>query len=64
MLDKELLFGTIIMFIIIIIFGSLIFWGIGNLIILIFKVNYVWTIWHGFIVELIYIILKEIFGGK
>lgn len=64
MVDKELLFGAIIMVIIMIIVGSLIFWGIGNLIIYVFKINYVWTIWHGFIVELIYIILKEIFGGK
>ena len=42
--------------------SSLIFWGIGNLIIWAFKINYVWTIWHGLICALVFALLKEIFG--
>ncbi len=42
--------------------SSLIFWGIGNLIIQVFKIDYVWTIWHGLVCALIFLMLKDIFG--
>lgn len=42
--------------------GSLIFWGLGLLIVKVFGLTYVWTFWHGLVCEIIYIILKEIFG--
>lgn len=42
--------------------GSLILWGLGNLIILVFKINYTWTFWHGFASELIYMFLRGIFN--
>ena len=42
--------------------SSLIFWGIGNLIIWVFKIDYVWTIWHGLVCALIFLLLKDIFG--
>ena len=45
-----------------ILIGSLIFWGLGNLAIWVFKINYTWTFLHGLIAEFIYVILKEIFG--
>ena len=60
---KDIIAG-IIACIIVMVVGSLIFWGLGNLVILVFKFDYVWTIWHGTIVMLIYILLKEIFGGN
>lgn len=44
--------------------SSLIFWGLGNLIIWIFKINYTWTILHGLACALVYVLLKEIFSGK
>ena len=42
--------------------SSWIFWGIGNLIVWVFKINYVWTIWHGLVCSLVFVLLKEIFG--
>lgn len=47
-----------------ILIGSLIFWGLGNLFIFVFKINYSWTILHGFIAEILYMLLKEIFNKK
>ncbi len=44
--------------------SSLIFWGLGNLIILVFKINYTWTIWHGLVCALVFVLLKEIFNRK
>ena len=52
----------ILVFLFGILIGSLIFWGLGNLVILVFKINYTWTFLHGLIVELIYLILKGIFN--
>ncbi len=65
---KKLLFvlGTLLGSIIIIAvnFGlsSLIFWGLGALIIWVFKIKYTWTIWHGLVCALVFVLLKEIFG--
>ncbi len=39
--------------------GTLIFWGLGNLAIEILNINYEWTIWHGLLAELFYIIIKD-----
>lgn len=45
-----------------ILIGSLIFWGLGNFIIFVFKINYTWTFLHGITLELIYLFLKGIFS--
>lgn len=45
-----------------ILISSLIFWGLGNLVILVFKINYTWTFLHGLVAELIYLIIKGIFN--
>ena len=44
--------------------GTLVFYGIGNLIIKIFDINYKWTVLHGICAEIVYLILKEIFSNK
>lgn len=44
--------------------SSLIFWGLGNLIIWVFKINYAWTIWHGLVCALVFVLLKEIFNRE
>lgn len=44
--------------------SSLIFWGLGNLIIFVFKIDYTWTIWHGLVCALVFVLLKEIFNRK
>lgn len=44
--------------------SSLIFWGLGNLIIWVFKINYTWTILHGLVCEFVFVLLKEIFNRK
>lgn len=54
----------ILLLIIPILIGALIFWGLGNFIILVFKVSYSWTILHGLVCELIYILIKNIFQKK
>ena len=47
-----------------ILLGSLICWGLGNVIIFIFKINYTWTFLHGFGLELIYLFLRGLFKQK
>ena len=42
--------------------NSLIMWGLGNLIIYVFKINYTWTFLHGFVTILIFNLLKGIFN--
>ena len=51
----------IISFFISIILGTLIFWGLGNLIVFVFKINYEWTFLHGLVVQLVFMILRNIF---
>ena len=41
--------------------GTLIFWGLGNLIIFVFKINYEWTFLHGLVAQLVFMILRNIF---
>lgn len=48
--------GTILIIAILLSLSAFIFWGLGNLII--------WTFWHGLVCALVFILLKEIFGGK
>lgn len=46
------------------IIGTLIFYGIGNLIIKVFNINFKWTILHSVCAEIVYCLLKEIFSNK
>jgi Na+/proline symporter len=39
--------------------GSLIFWGIGNLIIYVFNISYNWTILHGLACQLVYMLFHR-----
>ncbi len=41
---------------------TLIFWGLGNLVIWAFKIDFTWEIWHGLVVAIIYMILRGIFS--
>lgn len=56
--------GTILTIAFVLSLSALIFWGLGNLIIWVLKINYIWTFWHGLVCELVFILLKETFGGK
>ena len=60
---KDIIIGLVFV-IIVIVLSTLIFWGLGNLVIWVFKINYVWTIWHGLVAEFAFMILKEIFSRK
>ena len=44
-----------------IIIGALIFWGLGNLFIYAFNIDYEWTFLHGFVSELIWMLLIQLF---
>ena len=44
--------------------GSLIFWGIGNLVIFVFHINYTWTFLHGVVAQLIYILIQGLFDRE
>ena len=50
--------------VVVILLGSLVLWGVGNLIIFVFHINYTWTFLHGLVAEFIYLIAKEIFGNR
>ena len=41
---------------------TLIFWGLGNLVIWAFKIDFTWEIWHCLVVVIIYMILRGIFS--
>ena len=64
--------GNILMVIIglisglVLIFGisTLVFWGLGNLIIYVFSINYTWTILHGFVCALVYSVIQGIFKSS
>lgn len=58
-----LLIATFI-FLLILFFGGLIFWGIGAFIIWVFKINFEWTFLHGVAAEMIFFLLKQIFGTE
>lgn len=42
--------------------STLIFWGLGNLVIWAFKIDFRWEIWHGLIITFLYMILRGIFS--
>ena len=45
--------------------STLTFWGLGCLFCKVFAINFIWTIWHGFAIALIYCVLHTLFkGGK
>lgn len=45
--------------------STLIFWGLGYFICDVFAINFIWTIWHGLAIALIYSLLHNLFkGGK
>lgn len=56
--------GFLLMLTIIILIGASIFWGLGNFIIWAFKINFIWTFWHGLACQFIFLLLHQIFGGK
>lgn len=64
MINKNSIMLYMILSIVAVLLGSLIFWGLGNLIIMVFNINYKWTFIHGFVIELIWIMLKQLLGGK
>lgn len=39
----------------------LMFWAFGNFAIHLFKIDFIWTIWHGLFVEFGYNMLKQLF---
>jgi hypothetical protein len=57
----EYIFYKIIALILIVLIGGSIFWGLGNLIIFVFKINYEWTFLHGIVMDLIYLLFKGLF---
>lgn len=59
---KSVLYSIIIAFIVMFL-GASIFWGLGNLVIWVFRIDYTWTILHGLVAEFFYVVLKEIFKG-
>lgn len=56
--------GLIVGFTLVYGLATLIFWGLGNLIIYVFSINYTWTILHGFVCALVYSVLQGIFRGS
>lgn len=54
--------GTILIMSMLFSLSALIFWGLGSLIIWVFKINFAWTFWHGLVCALVFVLLKEIFG--
>lgn len=62
-MDKVItLLLAILMFLGMIGISTLIFWGLGNLVIWAFKIDFTWEIWHGLIVTFLYMILRGIFS--
>lgn len=53
--------GAILIIAILLSLSAIIFWGLGNLVILVFSIDFVWTFWHGLVCALVFILLKEIF---
>lgn len=51
----------IIVIILTLLISASIFWGLGNLIIFVFKINYEWTFLHGIVATLIYLLFKGLF---
>lgn len=41
--------------------STLMMWGLGNLVIFVFDINYVWTIWHGLGCAILIQFIRNIF---
>ena len=41
--------------------SSLIFWGLGCLVVSVFGIAYTWTFWHGVVCALVYALIKDMF---
>lgn len=52
---------TIVMVLTAIMLESLVFWGVGILVVKVFGVAYVWTFWHGLVCAILYAIVKSLF---
>lgn len=59
---KELLLAVSILLIALGI-NTLTFWGVGNLVIYAFNIDYTWTILHGFVFALVWNIVKGLFSN-
>lgn len=59
-----IIIGAILAMIMMFLLKSILFWLLGNFVILVFKINYNWTIFHGIVCEFIYLLLKDIFVEK
>lgn len=65
---KQYLFAilTIVLAIIVVLglcaLSACVFWGLGVLIVKVFKINYDWTFWHGLCVALVVSIISGIFN--
>lgn len=57
---KSLMIAMILSLLFAIFVGSIVFWGLGALIVYVFNIDYNWTILHGFCCELLYILLKQL----
>lgn len=55
---------ALIVWILALLIGSLIFWGLGNLIIYVFHIDYTWTFLHGVVADLVWNLLKGLFSNN
>lgn len=44
-----------------IVISTLVFWGLGNLIVIVFGISFAWTIWHGLVCALVVAVIRAIF---
>lgn len=44
--------------------GTLVFYGLGSLIVWAFNINFEWTIWHSVCAEMVYCLIKGMFSKK
>lgn len=56
---KHYIISAIVVLIMGIVVGTVIFWLLGELTIMILDIEYEWTIWHGFLAEMFYIMVKD-----
>lgn len=58
------LIGAGIVVLLVLFIGAAVFWGLGSLAVFVFNISYSWTIWHGLVCELFYILLKDMLTPK
>lgn len=56
--------GIITLMLITFTLGTLIFYGLGSLIVWAFNINFEWTIWHSVCAEMVYCLIKGMFSKK